>query len=77
MLANLRGVEVVARRERYLSTRTKVAHLPFQRTLDQFDFAFQPSVDERQVKKLAGLAFVAEATNILLPGPRPFHKRGV
>ena len=46
-----------------------MAHLPFQRTLDQFDFAFQPSVDERQVRELAGLAFVAEATNILLLGP--------
>ena len=48
MLADLLGVEVAARRERYLSTRTKMAHLPFQRTLDQFDFAFQSSVDERQ-----------------------------
>ena len=48
MLADLLGVEVAARRERYLSTRTKLAHLPFQRTLEQFDFAFQPSVDERQ-----------------------------
>ena len=69
MLAELLGVEVSARRERYLSTRTKMAHLPFHRTLEQFDFAFQPSIDERQVKELANLAFVTEATNILLLGP--------
>ena len=69
MLEQLLGAEVAARRERYLSTRTKMAHFPFQRTLDQFDFAFQPSIDERQVKELAGLAFVAEATNILVLGP--------
>ena len=69
MLADLLGVEVTARRERYLSTRTKLAHLPFQRTLDQFDFAFQPSIDKRQVRELANLAFVAEASNILLLGP--------
>ena len=69
MLAELLGAEVSARRERYLSTRTKLAHLPFQRTLEQFDFGFQPSIDERQVKELANLAFVAEATNILLLGP--------
>ena len=69
MLAELLGVEVTARRERYLTTRTKLAHLPFQRTLEQFNFAFQPSVDERQVKELASLAFVTEATNILLLGP--------
>ena len=69
MLADLLGVEVAARRERYLSTRTKLAHLPFQRTLEQFDFGFQPSIDERMVRELAGLAFVAEAANILLLGP--------
>ena len=69
MLEQLLGVEVEARRERYLSTRTKMAHFPYQRTLEQFDFAFQPSIDERQVKELSGLSFVAEATNILMLGP--------
>ena len=72
MLEQLLGAEVAARRERYLSTRTEMAHLPFQRTLDQFDFAFQTSIDERQIKELADLAdlaSVAEASNILLMGP--------
>ena len=69
MLADLLGVEVAARRERYLTTRTRMAHLPFRRTLEQFGFAFQPSIDERQVKELAALAFVSEATNLLLLGP--------
>ena len=46
-----------------------MAHLPFKRTLDQFDFAFQPSIGERQVNELASLAFVAEASNIRLLGP--------
>ena len=69
MLADLLGVEVSARRERYLTTRTRLAKLPFHRTLEQFDFAFQPSIDERQVKELAMLAFVSEATNLLLLGP--------
>ena len=69
MLAGLLGVEVSARRERYLTTRTRLAHLPFQRTPDQFGFAFQPSIDERRIRELANLAFVAEAGNILLLGP--------
>ena len=68
-LEQLLGAEVAARRERYLSTRTKMAHFPFQKTLEQFDFAFQPSIDERHIRELANLAFVAEATNILLLGP--------
>ena len=69
MLAELLEAEVAARRERYLTTRTRLAHLPFQRTLEQFDFAFQPSIDERLVKELANLAFVPEDSNILLLGP--------
>ena len=69
LLADLLGIEAAARRERYLTTRTRLAHLPFQRTLEQFDFGFQPSIDERQVKELASLAFVAEADNLLLLGP--------
>ena len=48
ILDDLLGAEVTTRRERYLSTRTKLVHLPFQRTLEQFDFAFQPSIGERQ-----------------------------
>ena len=72
MLEQLLGTEVEAGRERYLSTRTKMAHFPFQRTLEQLDFAFQPSIDERQVKELA---FVAEATNILTLGPPPAWAR--
>ena len=77
MLAVLLGVEVSARRERYLATKTKMAHLPFQRILEQFDFAFQPSIDERLVRELAGLAFVAEAANILLLGPPPAWARPI
>jgi len=68
-LADLLGVEASARRERYLRTRTNLAHFPFQRTLDQFDFAFQPGIDERQVRELATVTFVAEAANVLLLGP--------
>ena len=69
MLEQLLGAEVAARRERYLSTRTRMAHLPFTRTLEQSDFAFQPSIDQRLVKELSNLAFVAEASNIRLLGP--------
>ena len=48
-------MEVSGRCERYLATRTKLAHLPFQRSIEQFDFDFQPSVDERQARELANL----------------------
>ncbi len=68
-LADLLRHEVAARRERYLRTRTRLAHLPFQRTLEQFDFRFQPSIDERQIKEISTLAFVGDAANVVLLGP--------
>ncbi len=68
-LADLLCVETSARRERYLRTRTNVAHFPYHRTLEQFDFGFQPSVDERQIKELATMAFVADCANVVFLGP--------
>lgn len=68
-LADLLAVEVAARRERYFKARTRLAHFPFHKTLEEFDFAFQPSIDERRVRELAQLAFVREAANVLLLGP--------
>lgn len=68
-LADLLDAETTVRRERYLRTRTRLAHLPFQRTLEQFDFGFQPSIDERLVRELASLSFVANAANVIMLGP--------
>jgi len=45
------------------------AHLPYVKTFDQFDFAFQPSIDERQIRELRTLRFVHEASNVILLGP--------
>ena len=61
--------EVDARRTRYLRARLQLAHLPFVKTFEQFDFSFQPSIDERQVRELRTLRFVHEASNVILLGP--------
>lgn len=68
-LVDLLRVEVAARRERHLKARTRLAHFPFHRTLEQFDFSFQPSVDERLVHELATLSFVTDGANVILLGP--------
>ena len=63
------GCEVEARRSRYLRARLQLAHLPFVKTFDQFDFSFQPSIDERQISELRTLRFVHEASNVIFLGP--------
>ena len=68
-LSDLLGCEVDARRSRYLRARLQLAHLPFVKNFDQFDFSFQPSIDERQIRELRTLRFVHEASNVILLGP--------
>jgi DNA replication protein DnaC len=68
-LADVLGAEADARRQRYLKTRLQLAHLPYVKTFEQFDFGFQPSIDERQVRELRTLRFVHEASNVVLLGP--------
>jgi DNA replication protein DnaC len=68
-LGRLLEEEVATRLARTVAMRTKLARFPFVKTLDQFDFAFQPSLDERLVRELATLRFVAHAENVLFLGP--------
>src|SRR5215467_12716804 len=68
-LLEVMSAEADARKQRYLKTRLQLAHLPFVKTFDQFDFGFQPSIDERQIRELRSLRFVNEASNVILLGP--------
>ena len=68
-LDRLLGAEIEARSARDIAMKTKLAHFPASKTLEDFDFAFQPSVNERQIRELATLRFVAQGENVLLLGP--------
>ena len=68
-LLEVMNTEADARRQRYLKARLQLAHLPYIKTFDQFDFGFQPSIDERQIRELRTLRFVHEASNVILLGP--------
>ena len=61
--------EIKAKRERFIRMKTRLAHLPYHKTLEQFDFSFQPSVDERRIRDLATLRFVHQQENLILLGP--------
>ena len=57
------------RYQRGIEARMRQARFPWIKTLDQFDFDFQPSLDRRQVRELAGLSFVERAHNVVVLGP--------
>jgi DNA replication protein DnaC len=68
-LDKLLEAELTARNERDIASKTRQARFPFVKTLDQFDFAFQPSVNQKQVRQLATMRFVSHGENVLLLGP--------
>jgi DNA replication protein DnaC len=68
-LDHLLDTEVAARYDRDVTMKTKLAHFPFAKSLDVFDFTFQPSVNERQLRELATARFLTHGENILLLGP--------
>ena len=57
------------RHQRGTEARLSLARFPWIKTLEQFDFSFQPSVDRKVIRELAGLGFVERADNVILLGP--------
>src|SRR5947209_18096856 len=62
-LRRVLSVEVEARTHTAHQNRRKAAHLPGSKTLEAFDFSFQPSLNERLVCELADLSFVRTHSN--------------
>ncbi|MDE2107075.1 MAG: ATP-binding protein, partial [Patescibacteria group bacterium] len=61
--------EVACKEQRRLDTALKMSGLPFIKTLDDFDYTFQPHLDRRQVNSLFDLTFLSKKENVLLLGP--------
>ena len=57
------------RNNRRLQTVMRSSRLPAVKTLDQFDFAFQPSIKREQVESLHELGFLDRQENVILLGP--------
>ena len=61
--------ELAARHERHNQMKTTMARFPFQKTIDSFDFKFQPSIEVKVIRELATGRFICDADNVLLLGP--------
>ena len=49
--------------------RIAMARFPYQKTLESFDFKFQPSIDPKQIRELATGRYIQSGDNLLLLGP--------
>lgn len=61
--------ELAAKHERHTAMKTTMARFPFHKTLDSFDFKFQPSIEQKVIRELATGRFITDADNVLLLGP--------
>jgi DNA replication protein DnaC len=68
-LDHILSMEVSSKMEKNITMRTSMAKFPFIKTLESFDFDFQPSIDKKRIKELAGCRFIANGENVILLGP--------
>lgn len=68
-LEGVLGREIRAKSEKHLAMRLAMARFPFHKTLESFDFKFQPSIDPKVIRELATGGYVQHGENVLLLGP--------
>lgn len=61
--------ELARRRERLLNRRLKAAGFSEMKTLDQFDFSFNPSLSKKTILELGSGRFVQQAQGVVILGP--------
>ncbi len=67
-LINITDREIKLRNKRAAQIQVSVSHFPYVKTLDDYDYTYQPSVNKAEIKDLATLRFLEHAENILFFG---------
>jgi len=67
-LQRLLEIEVINKIERSINRKMQIAGFPQVKRLEEFDFSYQPKINEKLIRELAGLNFMEEAKNILFVG---------
>lgn len=67
-LCRLVDEEIAAKTDRSINTRISKARFPLLRTLEEFDFTFQPSLSAARIRELGELGFLSRAENVVFVG---------
>ena len=65
-LQRLLEIEIISKIERSINRKMQIAGFPQLKKLEEFDFSYQPMINEKLIRELASLNFLEEAKNILL-----------
>ncbi len=68
-LKELLEEEVACKEQRRVETALKISGLPFIKSIDEFDFNFQPKLNRQKVMSLFDLTFIGEKGNVIFLGP--------
>jgi DNA replication protein DnaC len=68
-LALLISDEVARREQKKLNLRLRRANFRSQKTLEQFDFGFNPTINRALIQELATGRFIVEPVSVLIAGP--------
>lgn len=68
-LEQVLGEEVAAKASKNIAMRTAMARFPFVKPLETFDFAYQPSIDRKQLQQLATCHYIEHGDNVIVLGP--------
>jgi DNA replication protein DnaC len=63
------GGQIALRNNRRLQAAMRSSRLPAVKTLEDFDFSFQPSLKREQIESLSTLGFVERKENVVFLGP--------
>ncbi len=67
-LLRLLEAQVLSKIERSVNRKMQLAAFPHVKRLEEFDFSYQPKINEQLIRELASLEFLSDAKNILLVG---------
>lgn len=67
-LQRLLEIEIISKIERSINRKMQIAGFPQIKKLEEFDFSYQPMINEKLIRELASLNFLDEAKNILFVG---------
>jgi len=67
-LYELTNQEIEFKDDRAITSLVRMAGFPFQKTFEDFDFLFQPSINKEKMLELKNLRFIENTENILLIG---------
>ena len=68
-LLRLVEAEVLSKIDRSINRRIQIAGFPQIKRLEEFDFSYQPQIDEKLIRELSEMNFLSQAFNIIFLGP--------